>query len=62
MTLICGHMRAGKTTYSKRYDCKVLHYDEIRSYSDVINEVKNTPDDIVVEGIYYSKEERKRLC
>lgn len=62
MTLICGHSRAGKTTYSQRYECKVLHFDNICSYTKIINEVKKAESDIVVEGIYYGKEQRAELC
>ena len=62
MTLICGHSRAGKTTYSQRYDCKVLHFDDIRDYQAVINEVKKEDGDIVVEGIYFNPHNRANLC
>lgn len=61
MTLICGHTRAGKTTYSQRFD-NVIHFDDIRSRSKVIKMVTEADSDIVVEGIYYAPEERAELC
>ena len=61
MTLICGHTRAGKTTYSQRFD-NVIHFDDIRSRSKVIKAVTEADSDIVVEGIYYAPEHRAELC
>lgn len=63
ITLICGHSRAGKTTYSKKYDglCPVIHLDEIGTHTKVNKIVHTITDNIVVEGIYYIAEERKKL-
>lgn len=63
ITLICGHSRAGKTTYSERYDgiCPVLHFDEIRSHEKINSVVGSVTGDIVVEGIYYERHEREEL-
>lgn len=59
ITLICGHSRAGKTTYSMRYD-NVIHLDEIGSTLGVLRRVRTTSD-VVVDGIYYSPRQRKEL-
>lgn len=63
LILICGHSRAGKTTYSKRYNeiCKVIHLDDTGSLYEVIKEVKKQTDDVVVEGIYYNPKDRLDL-
>ena len=60
ITLICGHSRAGKTTYSQRFD-NVLHLDEIHTTQRVIQLVKAKDGDVVVEGIYYRPSERESL-
>ena len=63
LILICGHSRAGKTTYSKRYNgvCEVIHLDNMGSYDSVINRVKRITGDVVVEGIYYNPQNRRDL-
>ena len=63
IVLICGFSRAGKTTYSKRYDgvCKVVHLDDTHSYENVLNIVRRCDGDIVVEGIYYIPKQRREL-
>ena len=65
LTLICGLPRAGKTTYSKRYEgtCKVVHLDDYgggdKGHAQCTGAV--TSDDIVVEGIYHTARWRKNL-
>ncbi len=63
ITLICGHSRAGKTTYSKRYEgsCQIIHLDDVHSFSAVISRVRMITEDVVVEGIYYEPRDRIRL-
>lgn len=65
LTLICGLPRAGKTTYSQQYECKVYHLDEFgllkNAYGRVNNAIGATTADIVVEGIYDKPEQRKVL-
>jgi len=53
ITLICGLPRAGKTTYSQKYEntCKVIHTDNIGSSQNLMNIIKHY-DDVVVEGIF----------
>ena len=60
LTLICGHPRAGKTTYSKRFD-NVIHLDEVHSTQKVIQKIRTISGDVVVEGIYYRPTERREL-
>lgn len=60
LTLICGLPRAGKTTYSIRYE-NVIHLDTSGAYHGVIHKVKRLTGDIVVEGVYRSKCEREAL-
>ena len=64
LTLICGFPRAGKTTYSQRYQtkCLVLHYDEINSYEKILQQVRFIQNDVVVEGVYYNRNERIKLA
>lgn len=66
-TLICGRCRAGKTTYSKRYQ-DVIHLDDVSKsgrerYPKVKEMVKQhiATDDVVVEGVYETSEFRKDL-
>lgn len=64
-TLICGRCRAGKTTYSQRYD-NVIHLDDVSKsgrerYPKVREIVANHAGDIVVEGVYDKKEYREEL-
>ena len=63
LTLICGHPRAGKTTFSKKYEniCPVIHIDEIHSSVRVMQKVRAISGDVVVDGIYYTPRERKEL-
>lgn len=61
MTLICGHTRAGKTTFSEQFD-NVIHFDDIHNYRKVIEMVKKSTCDVVVEGIYCTKQSREELC
>ena len=61
--LICGKTRAGKTTYSQRYE-KVIHLDDYGGefcYQGVLKVVADRHDDIVVEGIYNTAERRMAL-
>lgn len=66
ITLICGRPRAGKTTYSKRFE-NVIHLDDSRflslkdRYNDVLNKIRNNVFDIVVDGIYSTKKQRIEL-
>ena len=60
LTLICGHSRAGKTTYSQRF-VNVVHLDEVHSKQRVIEEVQRCSGDVVVDGIYYRPTERMEL-
>ena len=60
LTLICGHPRAGKTTYSQKFD-NVIHLDEEHSTQRVLQKIKGRTDDVVVEGIYYRPSERQEL-
>jgi len=60
LTLICGHPRAGKTTYSKRFD-NVIHLDDSGSTQNVLQKVRRITDDVVVDGVYYSPKQRKEL-
>lgn len=60
LTLICGHSRAGKTTYSHRFD-NVIHLDEEHSTAKVIQKVRRISGDVVVEGIYYNPKDRMEL-
>lgn len=60
LTLICGHSRAGKTTYSEQFD-NVIHLDEEHSTRKVIEKVRKVDGDVVVEGIYYKPKERTAL-
>lgn len=66
LTLICGLPRAGKTTYSERYDCKVFHLDEygikLHGYLRLNKKVDvNDDENIVVEGIYNVPSQRESL-
>lgn len=62
ITLICGVGRAGKTTYSQRFE-NVIHLDGM---GHIPYRFKNVIDalgtgDVVVEGIYESAELRMEL-
>lgn len=60
LTLICGHSRAGKTTYSQRFD-NVIHLDDTHSTRKVREKVGRVVGDVVVEGIYYNPIDRVAL-
>ena len=66
LTLICGLPRAGKTTYSKRFDgeCDVIHFDQcpsrIKGHLRCLSKV-DTDRDIVVEGVYNEAYRRAEL-
>ena len=64
--LICGLPRAGKTTYSKRYekDCRVLHLDDYGGNNSGhmrCNSKADTFEDVVIEGVYNRADWRKSL-
>lgn len=62
--LICGRSRAGKTTYSKRYD-NVIHLDAFgfrdKAYKGIHEHIATLDGDIVVDGIYDTPERRRAL-
>ena len=61
--LICGVSRAGKTTYSQRFD-NVIHLDDMGKPLDrysKVNELVSNRNDVVVEGIYDTPELRIAL-
>ena len=60
LTMICGLPNAGKTTYSKRYK-NALHQDEIGTINNVINAIKQTDGEAVIEGYFGRQEERTRV-
>lgn len=60
LSLICGMPRAGKTTYSKRYD-NVIHLDGI-GYHQVKRMVAEITTDVAVDGIYNDSRTRERLA
>ena len=64
LKLICGRSRAGKTTYSKRFD-NVLHLDMYgkvpHSYPKMLERVKEETGNITIDGIYNTAELRKAL-
>ena len=59
LILICGHSRAGKTTFSQRFR-DVIHLDTSHSTARVIQKM-GTAEDVVIEGVYYSPRERMEL-
>lgn len=67
--LICGLPRAGKTTYSKKYeqDMIVFHLDtygmiEGSRYLGIFHSVyQNSNKNIVIDGVFHSAHLRKRL-
>ena len=61
LTLICGYPRAGKTTYSERFDCPVVHLDECHTHARVLDKIRRVDGDIVVDGIYYRPQHRREL-
>ena len=60
LTLICGLPRAGKTTYSERFD-DVIHLDTSGAYQGVLRRLRHQTGDVIVEGVYRYQNERKRL-
>ena len=60
ITLICGLPRAGKTTYSNRFD-DVIHLDNSGGYGGVNRRLQHKEGDIVVEGVYNTKSQRESL-
>ena len=63
LTLICGLPRAGKTTYSQRFEgkCKVLHTD-FCGFQAAKETARHTTEDIVVEGVYSTVRQRTHLA
>ena len=59
LTLICGMPRAGKTTYSQRFD-NVIHQDGL-SYETVKERVAMITGDVVIDGIYQHPYLRSKL-
>lgn len=59
-TMICGLPNAGKTTYLKQFE-NALHQDDIGTTANVINAIKQINGDIVIEGIFPTVEERKKV-
>lgn len=64
LILICGRSRAGKTTYSQRFD-NVLHCDSVRAKCGEkypkIYELVAQEKDIVLDGLFETAELRKGL-
>ncbi len=60
ITLICGLPRAGKTTYSQKFD-DVIHLDTSGAYRGVLRIVRRKSGDVVVEGVYRHRIERMSL-
>lgn len=64
LTLICGRSRAGKSVYSRRYG-DVLHLDTYGlvpySYAPMLEKIKTTDKDVVLDGIYDTAERRTDL-
>ena len=62
--LICGRSRAGKTTYSKRFD-DVIHLDFCGGlhtcYDDALKKVAEKDGDVIIEGVYNTAERRTAL-
>lgn len=62
LTLICGRSRAGKTTYSQRFE-DVLHCDSVRAkcgekYPKIYEIVSQHNGDIVLDGLFETAEKR----
>ena len=63
ITLICGVGRAGKTTFSKRFE-NVVHFDSMGFYPErfeKVNALVSAKNEVVVEGIYNQKTQRVKL-
>lgn len=61
LTLICGLPNAGKTTFSQQYK-NALHLDEIGLLDNVLNAIKRTDGDVVIEGYFGTADVRSRIC
>ena len=59
LVLICGLPRAGKTTYSERFE-NVIHLDTCHAYRGVIHAMRGA-EDVVVEGVYNYRHLREEL-
>ena len=59
LILICGQSRAGKTTYSQRFE-NVVHLDTSGAYRGVLRRVSGM-EDVVVEGVYHRARDRRSL-
>lgn len=56
--LICGRSRAGKTTFSQFFD-DVIHLDDyppLTRFDDVLDVVRETGPDVVIDGVYNKRE------
>lgn len=65
LTLICGLPRAGKTTYSERFE-KVIHLDDyihlpMSLRYERCNKNAQTKEDVAVDGIYHTANLRIQL-
>lgn len=60
ITLICGLPRAGKTTYSKKFN-DVIHLDTCGGYVGVLHKLYRKTGDIIIEGVYRRKSDRITL-
>ena len=59
--LICGLPRAGKTTYSKKFE-NVIHLDELRFMKSVQFRLReNGTGDVAVDGVYHKANDRISL-
>lgn len=62
--LICGKSRAGKTTYSQRFE-DVIHLDNCGGlttcYDNALLKVEAREGDVVIEGIYNTRDRRMAL-
>lgn len=60
LTMICGLPNAGKTTYSKCFE-NALHQDDLGFITNIINLIKQIKEDVVIEGVFSTAEERKKV-
>ena len=62
--LICGRSRAGKTTYSQRFE-DVIHLDlcggVLACYDHALEKVAKANGDVIIEGVYNTVERRMAL-
>lgn len=63
LILICGLPRSGKTTYAQNYNSEiVLHLDTtMYGYQGIKTKVWQTTGDIIIDGVYHTKEHRMNL-